>query len=210
MGKNILTATIEIKGIRPLLWHVFGPDSLPLEKQERTGVAGHDPEEWRKTHAATKGGQLYLPGSYFFGTYIAGAKFIKKGKGSIQSMVSATLQVLDDKVLINRHLPEDIHEKPHKYYNADEELVYIDVRSVRNPSTKARNIRYRVATCPGWECRFSIMFDKTVVSRQEMHSAIIDAGKLSGIGDGRSVGYGRFEVLSFEIQEEDNAEEKTS
>jgi len=208
MGKNILTATIEIKGIRPLLWHVFGPDSLPLEKQEKTGVAGHNPDEWKKTFTATKEGQLYLPGSYFFGTYIAGAKFTKKGKGSIQSMVSATLQVLDDKVLVNRRLPSDIYEVPQKYYNADDELVYIDVRSVRNPSTKARNIRYRIATCPGWECKFSVIFDKTVVSRAEMQAAIIDAGKLCGIGDGRSVGYGRFEVVSFEVTED--AEKATS
>lgn len=42
---NILNATVSIKGIRPLLWHAFGPDAIPLEKREKTGVAGNDPEE---------------------------------------------------------------------------------------------------------------------------------------------------------------------
>jgi len=37
---NILQAKVRIKGTRPLFWHKFGPDALPLEKQERTGVAG--------------------------------------------------------------------------------------------------------------------------------------------------------------------------
>lgn len=55
---NLLKATIEIRGTRPLIQHRFGPDALPLEKQERTGVAGHDPQEWRKTCMVTLGGQL--------------------------------------------------------------------------------------------------------------------------------------------------------
>jgi hypothetical protein len=43
-----------------------------------------------------------------------------------------------------------------------------------------------------------ILFDKTIVSRPEMQSVLNDAGTLVGIGDGRSVGYGRFTVESFE------------
>ena len=59
-------AMVKIKGTRSLLWHHFGPDALPLEKQERTGVAGNDPEEWKKTYLVTKDKQLYLDPSYIF------------------------------------------------------------------------------------------------------------------------------------------------
>jgi hypothetical protein len=76
--------------------------------------------------------------------------------------------------------------------------VYLDVRSVKNPATKARNVRYRVAASSGWEAEFTLMWDKTVVSRGEMESALRDAGRLVGLGDGRSIGAGRFEVVSFE------------
>src|SRR5437868_8409266 len=76
--------------------------------------------------------------------------------------------------------------------------VYLDVQGVRNPSTKSRNIRYRVACSPGWGCAFTILFDKTVVDRNQMRAVLNDAGVLVGIADGRSIGFGRFEVLSFE------------
>ena len=32
---SIVRATIGIEGLRPLLWHHFGPDALPLEKRRR-------------------------------------------------------------------------------------------------------------------------------------------------------------------------------
>lgn len=193
---NIIQATISIKGARPLMWHTFGPESIPLEKQERTGVAGNDPEEWRKTYSATPEGQLFLDPAYLFGCVRDGSRNVKKGRGSIQPTVASTLQVLDDRVLVDRWLPEG--GDPPQDQTAP---VYIDVRSVRNPATKARNVRYRVAASTGWCATFTLMWDKTIVSRGEMEAAVIYAGQLAGLGDGRSVGYGRFSVQSFEVQD---------
>lgn len=195
---NILKARVSICGIRPLLWHCFGPDALPLEKQEKAGVAGNNPEEWRKTFSATKEGQLYLDPSYVFACIRDGAKYTKRGRGSIQSLVGATLQVVDDRILVDRFLPENIEA----LVNQIDEPVYLDVRSVRNPATKARNVRYRVAASPDWNAAFTIQWDKTIVSRNELQASAIDAGKLSGLGDGRAIGFGRFEVVSFDIEED--------
>lgn len=199
---NVLSATVTIRGIRPLLWHHFGPDALPLEKQEKSGVAGNDPTEWKKTVMVTKDKQLFIDPSYIFACIRDGAKYTKKGKGSIQSSVSATLQVSTDRVLIDRYLPENIDE----LINEADEPVYLDVRSVKNPSTKGRNVRYRVAAKLGWQTTFDIFWDKTIVSRNEMQSAIIDAGRLSGIGDGRGIGFGRFELENIIISERSDAE----
>ncbi|HEX8747388.1 MAG TPA: hypothetical protein VF717_09315 [Pyrinomonadaceae bacterium] len=204
MGSNITKVKVTIKGVRPLLLHHFGPDALPLEKREKTGVAGNDPEEWRKTALVNKDGQIYLDPSYAFACIRDGAKYTKKGKGSIQAVVAATLQVLDDSVLINRYLPGfpnghacDLAsaEAPTRDASAP---VYLDVRSVKNPSTKGRNVRYRVACSAGWSTSFTILFDKTIVSRAEMEAVLNDAGVLVGIADGRSIGFGRFTVESFE------------
>jgi hypothetical protein len=193
---NMLTATVTIKGTRPLFWHQFGPDAIPLEKGERTGVAGNDPEEWRKTYIATPDGQLYVEGTYVFSCIRDGAKYTQKKRGSLQPLVAATLQVADDRVLTNRWLPAD--GDPPMDRNAE---VYLDVRSVRNPSTRARNVRYRVATAPGWLMTFTLIWDATVVSRGEMHTAVIDAGRLCGIGNGRAIGMGRFVIDAYEVVE---------
>jgi hypothetical protein len=187
---------------------MFGPEALPLEKGERTGVAGNDPEEWKRTCMVTPDGQLYVRGTYVFGMLRDAARHTRKGKGSIQAMVAATLQIEEDRILLDRFLPK---EGPSTDMT---QLVYIDVTGVRNPSTKARNVRYRLAASPGWNVQFTILWDRTIVSREQMRAVLTDAGTLVGLADGRSVGYGRFEVLKFEeLSEEEKkpgAKKKTA
>jgi len=198
---NIVTAKVSIKGARPLLWHKFGPESIPLEKQERTGVAGNDPQEWARTVLHTKEGQLYLEPSYIFGSLRDAARYTKKGRGSIQKYVVATLQVVEDRVLIDRWIPNFNDGPPAELTQDSDEPVYLDVRGVRNPTNRARNVRYRVAASPGWQTTFTLLWDCTIVSREQMQAVAIDAGRLVGLGDGRSIGFGRFEVVEFEMSE---------
>lgn len=189
---NILVANVVITGTRPLLWHAFGPDAIPLQKGEKTGVAGNDPEEWKRTVLATEDGQLYLEPTYIFGCLRDGAKHTKRGRGSIQSLLVATLQVVDDRIWVDRFLLGTLTTDP-------KQPVYLDIRSVKNPVTKGRNVRYRVAASPGWNIRFGVKWDKTIVSRAELEAVVIDAGNLAGLGDGRSIGFGRFELQEFTV-----------
>ena len=198
---NILTAKLTVEGIRPIMWHKFGPESLPLEKQEKTGVAGNDPIEWQRTVLFTNEGQLYIRNDYVFGAFRDAARYTKKGRGSIQRLVAATLQVIPDRVLLDRFIPGFNGGLPDEMPTDPELPVYLDIRGVRNPSTKGRNVRYRVTASPGWRCEFTLMWDATVVSRGEMEAVAIDAGTLVGFGDGRSIGMGRFKIESFEIVE---------
>lgn len=190
---NIVRARVQICGKRPLLQHAFGPDALPLESREKTGVAGNDPEEWKRTCMVTPEGQLYVLGTYAFSMVRDAARHTKKGKGSIQSLVSATLQIEEEQMFLDRHLPTGELSQDRR------QPVYIDVAGVRNPSTKARNVRYRLAVSAGWKTEFTMLWDKTIVSREQMRAVLEDAGTLVGLGDGRSVGYGRFAVDAFEV-----------
>lgn len=203
---NIITAKVKIKGVRPFWQHRFGPEALPLEKKEKTGVAGNDPEEWRRTAMVNKDGQLFFEGTYIFGSLREGAKYTKRGRASLQKPVAATLQVLEDRILLDRFFPGFPNGHKFDIFSVEEpprdqeEPVYLDVRGVVNPSTRGRNVRYRVAASPGWQAEFTIMFDKTIVSRNEMEAILIDAGRLVGIGNGRTIGIGRFEVEQFECE----------
>jgi hypothetical protein len=106
----------------------------------------------------------------------------------------ATLQVVEPVIpTTNRVLP------PEPLPTDPTQPVYLDVQSVKNPGTKARNLRYRVAAAAGWHCAFTIQWDKTVISRAEMETVALDAGRLCGLGDGRNIGYGRFAVETFEV-----------
>lgn len=204
---NLITASVVIKGTRPLIQHKFGADALPLEKQERTGVAGNDPEEWRKTCMVTSEGQLYVLPTYIFGCLKEGARHTPKKRGSIMLDVAATLQVTDDIVLIDRYYPGFPNGNIFDAKTAEPPLndlslpVYLDICGVKNPSTKSRNVRYRIATSSGWKINFHLLWDKTIVSRSQMEAVCIDAGRLVGLADGRGVGYGRFNVEDFDVIE---------
>ena len=194
MGRY-LSAEVAIKGKRSLLWCHFGPDAIPLEKQERTGVAGNDPDEWRRTVLMTPGRQLYLDPSQAFGCIRDGARYIRVGRGSLQPMVGATVQVTDEVILVDRYVPDD------PIPTSATEPVYIDIRSCRNPSTKARNLRYRIAASPGWQTTFHLFWDSTIIARGQMETILRDAGNLVGIGDGRPIGFGRFDVTTYEVSQ---------
>jgi hypothetical protein len=196
---NIITARVAIQGTRTLLWHRFGIDSIPLEKQEKSGVAGNDPEEWRKTVLMSSDRQLYLLNSYIFRCLRDAAPYIKRGK-TFQNAVSATLQVLEDVILLpDYYVPNSPVYIEQGQVFEDIPAVYVLVSGVKNPSTHKRNVRYRIAASPGWECSFTLLWDKTVVSRGEMESLCLTAGQLIGVGDGRSIGFGRFSVKEFEV-----------
>ena len=200
-ANNMLRARVEICGIRPLLQRMFGPDALPLQKGERTGVAGNDPEEWRRTMMVDRNGQMYVPHTYVFGMMRDAARHTRKGKGSIQPLVAATLQIEEEKVMLDRFLPKEGDPTTDRT-----QPVYIDVSGVRNPATKARNVRYRLAAASGWKASFTMTWDKTIVSREQMRAVLQDAGPLVGLADGRAAGFGRFRVTLFEIVESENAE----
>jgi hypothetical protein len=191
---NILTARLTIQGTRPILFHRFGPDAIPATsgRRERTGAAGNDPEEWRRSVMVTSDSTLYLEPPYLFGCLRDGAKFTPRKRSSLQPLVASTLLVLDERILLDRSLPDPLLPDP-------EQPVYLDIRSVRNPTTRARNVRYRVAARSGWQVNAQIQWDRTIVSREEMQAVAIDAGRLVGLGDGRTIGFGRFTVLAFHI-----------
>ncbi|CAN7383229.1 hypothetical protein [Rossellomorea sp. LjRoot5] len=194
----LTTANVKIKGIRPLIFNLFTVESIPLKKEAKAGVAGNNPEEWKKSFSMTNENQLYLESRHIFGCLRAGGKFIPKSRSTLESDVSATLQVLSERVLLNRYLPslEKVSKNP-------SDSVYIDVRPVTRRGVK--NIRYRLATSPGWETEFSICWDSTLISPQQMESICIEAGAFAGLGDARKIGYGRFNVLQFNLSNSDEA-----
>lgn len=202
---GLLKAKISIKGKRPLLFHRFSIDSIPLEKQERTGKAGNDPGEWKRTVLKTKDNQLYVDASYIFGCLRDGGKHIGSGRGTLQPKIAATLIVVDDTILIDRFVPIEDELTEDKT-----QPVYLDIRSVKNPATKGRNIRYRIAASPGWQASFQIEWEGSLVSKEQMRSAMENAGDFVGLGDGRSIGFGRFTVEKFEIEEIEKPKKKKS
>jgi hypothetical protein len=190
------TATIVLEGTRPIMWSALSIEGFGQKRKERGGTAGNDPTEWKKSYRATTEGQLYLTPEQIFGCFREAAKHTKAGKGTITRKVAATFQVDTPRIMVNRFMPQG--DPPMNDYEAE---VYIDVRQVKNPATRAANIRYRVTANHGWKTEpFQVTWDPTIVSEPEMRQVAIDAGALEGLGSGRTIGMGRFKVISFDVK----------
>lgn len=167
-----------------------------MEKQERTGVAGNDPEEWKRTCMVDDNGFLFIKSTNLFSMLVTAAKNTKKGKSSLQAATASTVQVEEENAILTNR------QRPDEPTNDAKQDVYIDIAGVVNPTTRARNVRYRLAARAGWECTFTIQWDKTIVGRDHMATILTDAGNLVGLGNGRKIGYGRFVVKEFKVNAE--------
>jgi hypothetical protein len=184
----------KIKLTREYLWHNPADDIFDSGRKAKTATAGNDPNEWKKTYTANKDGKLYIKSEQIFGCMREGGKFTKQGKGNLKSAIAATLQVEEDKI----YLPLVVKSGQDLFTNDLSQPVYIDKRPVKNPATKAMNMRYRLAAAPGIEAEFTLTYDNTILNQGQVSSVLTDAGRMVGIGDGRSIGKGRFEVVSVE------------
>lgn len=182
-------AKISVTGTKPILFHTFPIDVLS-EKQSKTGG-----DEWKNTVLMNENRQLYVLNTYFRNAICDGGKEIKVGKGNLSKKMSSTLEIEEIKILLNDlFVPEE-----NNLLKLDSEPVYLDVRSVVNPATKGRNLRYRIAAKTGWKCSFTITWDDYIASKEQVKTCVENGGAFQGIGDGRKIGFGRFKLLEFDI-----------
>jgi hypothetical protein len=190
-----INATVTIEGTKPLLINTFPIDTLDVSKK-RSGTTGNDSSLWKKTVLARSNGQLYVFGSYLIGSIVGGGKLIKVGRGSLSKKVGSTLEILEPELdIVDRFLPDE-----EQITRLTTDPVYLDVRSVVNPMTKGRNLRYRVAISPGWQIKATLMWEDRALSAEDVKVCLENGGLFEGIGDGRRIGFGRFVVKDFAIK----------
>ena len=196
-----MATDVVIRMTRPYVFHRISDQTFDGKPKEKRGSAGNDPDEWRGTFYA-EDDKLFIPRKQIFSTIRAGARHVKAGRGSIMYAVASTLQVAPAKLFIGPKLPPWAlnGDKPIRVNDPDdtEADVFVWQDTVKNPATKGTNMRHRLTIAPGFTLSFELIYDPTIVGHTQMESALMRAGQLEGIGDGRRIGMGRFEVVSFE------------
>lgn len=187
-----LQASITIEGTKPLLINTFPIDTLNRIKQ-KSGSTGNDESLWKKTVLVKQNRQLYVFGTYLIGSIVGGGKLIKVGRATLSKKVGSTLEILESELdIIDRFLPEE-----DDLTRSTNEPVYLDVRSVVNPMTKGRNLRYRIAVKEGWKIKATLIWEDRAISREEIKMCLENGGLFEGIGDGRRIGFGRYIIAEF-------------
>lgn len=188
------TAKVKIKGVKPLIFHKFNIEEITNSQKPREGTTGNNFNEW-KASFFYEGSKLYMPTIYMFAALKNGSVNTKVGRGTIQRTFISAVTLLGERIYFNREIFEGWKEMESDKIPTDSSLpVYVDIRMVVNPTTKGRNVRYRLALSPGWECDFAFEFDESLISATQIKKIVTDTGKLQGIADGRTYGYGRYEV----------------
>lgn len=187
---------VKIKSICAMLHH--GSQAVGMEEEstrKKGGVAlKGNPDEWKKTIYFKEGVGVYFPAVSFEACLVNAAKQHK-----VTGRQTATKFVQSGVFCTDEYLPFLVNGK--KIMSLDDPLIKIDKRTVKNPSTRGRNTRYR-AIFDNWESNFRIIVQNDdYVTKKLLKEIIEDGGRFIGVGDYRPR-FGRFELIS--LKEVDN------
>ncbi len=166
-----------IKGLSALLMHAY--PMTPIEAIEKKS-----PTEQAElsTYRDPDNGQLYIPGIAIQRSLVGAATYSKgKGRGSLQKPVAACVQIF-----------------PERCGLGTKEFI-IDSRPVVIAATKGRIVRHR-PRLDNWQVSFSIEYDDTLLTEQQVRRIVDDAGSRVGLLDfrpERKGPFGRFVVISW-------------
>jgi hypothetical protein len=186
---NMKVFEVGIESISPMLHH--GSQNVGMEKEslkKKGGIAlMGDPEEWKKTIYFDEEIGVYMPAISLEASFVNAAKQFKiSGRTTATKYFKSGVFIMDEKL--------DFTVNGKKIKSLDE--VEVDKRTVKNPSTKGRNVRYR-AIFKKWQSHFKVLLSADDFISNELLKEVIEfAGMYIGVGDYRPR-FGRYKITSF-------------
>jgi hypothetical protein len=187
---NMKTIEVEIRGNTPLLIHKFAEQAEQGKATRRVMVDSMNPRD-----EATKNAYIAQDGTYYFNAFsipatMANAGVNHKMRGSrktLKFVVPSAVRIDTDTITI---LGEDGKPAPN---------FEVDGRPVTIPATKGRVMRYR-PRFDKWGAKFRLILNDQMLSSEDAHRLLNEAGESMGIGDFRPEKrgpFGTFRVTSF-------------
>ena len=190
------TIKFRFSGESPLLMHsVRGANPLDPDVQKLKALTGTRKKtdethlavarlEWELAMYYAKDVGPFVPTANLRGAIVEGAKFSKLGT----AVKRATL-ILSEREPLKYKGPRT----PEELWSAG---GYIDTRAVVVNNSRLMRTR---PVFPAWSVDFALMFDPTILQKDQLVSAAETAGRLVGIGDYRPNCGGHFGRFSVEV-----------
>lgn len=177
---NLLTETLTIRGITPLVIHAFDEKSkeqmrLKQQKQERSKKTAKDPDAdcERARYRDAEGNECVK-------AVAIKSAIVRAAKMADMKMIDVRMSVFVRGDLLPIRGPSKMRE----------DVVRVGIDTA--------DLRYR-PEYEAWEVEFTVDFNASFVSREELLHLVRLAGFSSGIGEGRpeksALGWGRFELV---------------
>lgn len=198
---TLFQATFTIEGTKPLLMHrPIGVDpshSDTIKLKELTSIRKKTAEQHATISRLEWGMGLYfddelgpfVPGHMLWKSIHEGAKLSRGGPSVLRAIID----------LAGQDFPV-LYQGPRKTLDS----MWKDprFRDVRNIKISGRNavMRTRPRFDP-WKLQGSFLFIGSQLDPNQLHQYFINAGAYQGLGDGRTIGMGRYSVNSFDVEE---------
>lgn len=129
----------------------------------------------------------YIPSRMIRASIINGGKGLKLGTAVERTMLVGEAQA---KLIYDGPRDRD------KLYQSGH---YTDIRPVSGQGARggSKTMRCRPMFEQPWSLTFTLSVDPTIISLDNLRQCVERAGAHHGIGDGRSEGYGRFEIVEW-------------
>jgi len=169
--------TVTIKGVSPLLMNRYRAEQVEAFEKKQ-------PDEQARLALYEQDGRPFVPGVNLQRALVAGATFSKgKGRSTLQRAAAACLLVNEAQV--------PLHEGAQWVR---------DDRPVTIPATRGRVMRHR-PRFDDWQLTFTLSYDETLLSEQQIRRIVDDTGSRVGVLDFRPEKkgpFGRFIVMKWE------------
>ncbi len=188
------TATVEICGVAPILWHAWSVESVKAKGEAKKGSEAKKTDDIESYVYRDGEGFICVPGTYILGSMIDKKNGAAKYRQDPRSPRKSALDLYKAGVVSLTNLAPVLSagtKAPTKDWD------YLDRRRVviqQNAIT-----RTRPAFSEGWKAEFQLMvITPEYISPNDLHACLVDAGRLVGIGDFRP-SFGRYQVTSFDV-----------
>ena len=174
-------AKVVIEGTAPLLFHAWNVEAVKEKAGAAKGSKGKKEDNIESYIYRDERRHICLPGEYFRQSIIHAAKYMQDPRSprkSAMDLFKAGLIVLTDFASLGKETWDFL----------DQRRVVIQRNGVN---------RMRPAFHKGWQATFEVqVILPEYIARDVLCFAIVNAGRLVGVGDFRPT-YGRFQVVEF-------------
>jgi len=180
------TFEVKVKSISPLLFNTRQRElDIELKNLKKDQLEEWEQKNWKRKAETDKNGNIYIPSRWFRGCFINACKFTRivphfaTSKNQTYTKYAESMFFKDGSFKCKK---SDLKE-----YGA-----YVGAQGA-NSKTKIWRIRPLVEE---WETTFEVIDTGERMLLEEFKMLMESAGMIIGIGDGKAIGFGRFEVIS--------------
>jgi len=180
------TFEVKVKSISPLLFNTRQRElDLEIKKLKKDQLEEWEANNWQRKAEKDSKGNIYMPSRWFRSAFISACKFTRLVPHFATSKNQTYTKYAES--MFFKEGTFKCKESDLKDYGS-----FVGAQGA-NSKTKVWRMRPMVEQ---WETTFEVIDTGNRMLLSEFKELMENAGMIIGVGDGRAIGFGRFEIVS--------------